>query len=190
MQIAAALAQPTNQRGIGGVMQNLTPVLQEQMQARRVADEQKQSLIQRYMMDRARLTTEKQKALLGNEDQTDQLLLRADIAKQQADARAQAQQSALVAVRDANGNTMYIPRAQYEKMLSEFAPQLGGAQPQGTVAAPGAQPQGAAAPSRRATPEELRTLPHVTPGAPPPNLPDGTLVISPDGFVKIYRKPR
>lgn len=51
-QLSAALATPTAQRGIGGILANVTPVLQAQMQAKRVGELSRREALEKLQTDR------------------------------------------------------------------------------------------------------------------------------------------
>ena len=51
-QLSAALATPTAQRGIGGILANVTPVLQAQMQAKRVGELTRREALEKLQNDR------------------------------------------------------------------------------------------------------------------------------------------
>ncbi len=51
-QLSAALATPTAQRGIGGILANVTPVLQAQMQAKRQGELSRREALEKLQNDR------------------------------------------------------------------------------------------------------------------------------------------
>jgi hypothetical protein len=51
-QLSAALATPTAQRGIGGILANVTPVLQAQMQAKRQGELTRREALEQLQNDR------------------------------------------------------------------------------------------------------------------------------------------
>jgi hypothetical protein len=51
-QLSAALATPTAQRGIGGILANVTPVLQAQMQAKRQGELTRREALEKLQNDR------------------------------------------------------------------------------------------------------------------------------------------
>jgi hypothetical protein len=66
-QLSAALATPTEQRGLGGILANVTPVLQAQAQAKRVGELSRQEALDKLRV--AQLSQEEE--LLGQELETE-----------------------------------------------------------------------------------------------------------------------
>jgi hypothetical protein len=66
-QLSAALATPTEQRGLGGILANVTPVLQAQAQAKRVGELSRQEALDKLRV--AQLNQEEE--LLGQELETE-----------------------------------------------------------------------------------------------------------------------
>lgn len=60
--LSAALAQPTKYRGLGGMMANVAPVLLQQQQAQREAEEAKREMLMKYGLKTGEIDLEKKKA--------------------------------------------------------------------------------------------------------------------------------